>query len=246
MSAALASIATDLETAAGATTSANPSPAGYWSRIAEASEVLADATTSANATISGYMLRAALALESLAGTDGNEENASYFGYLKRIVDALEVQSGSVETGSLIHRLVLAAENATFGPADPYGPNLVLNGTFDGDDATGWTLSRCSISSNALQLVNSTGLNGLARYAFEALEDGATYLIEFEVSNWVSLGGASHNGFFGGVSFNFHPYLDSNGAKSFQAVAGAAADTMQIACNNNDSMTLDNFSVRKVL
>lgn len=246
MNAALALVATDLETAADATTSGNPSPAGYWSRIAAASEGLAGATTSANATVSGYMLRAALALESIAGTDGNGENASYYGYLKRIVDALEVQSGSVEPGSLMHRLVLAAENATFGPADPYGPNLVLNGTFDGDDVTGWALSRCSISSNALQFVNLTGFSGFARYTFEALEDGATYLIEFEVSNWVSLGGASHNGFFGGASVNFHPYLGSNGTKSFQAVAGSAAETMQIVCNNNDSMTLDNFSVRKVL
>lgn len=104
-----------LETAAGATTSANDSPAGRWKRTAAAAEALAGATTTANSTTSGFMLRTAVALESIAGTGGTEENANEPGMLKRIADALEVQSGEVLEGSLEYRVAMAAENATFAP-----------------------------------------------------------------------------------------------------------------------------------
>lgn len=114
MSAVLASIADDLEVAAGATTSANPNEAGYWSRIAAAAETLAGATSTANENLTGRMKRTAVALESIAGTTGAEENSNEAGYKKRIVDALEVQSGSVETGSFDFRMMLGAQNATFG------------------------------------------------------------------------------------------------------------------------------------
>src|SRR5687768_6355541 len=99
----LASIRASLETAAGASTSANGNELGEWKRIAAASEALAGASTSANETLSGFMLRSAIALEAIAGTSGAEENAGYYGYLKRIVDALEVQSGVVGTTSLEQR-----------------------------------------------------------------------------------------------------------------------------------------------
>lgn len=182
MSTALASVAADLETAAGATTSTNPNPPGYWSRIAAALEVLADATTSANATTSGYMLRAALALESIAGTDGNEENASYSGYLKRIVDALEVQAGTVEVGSLEHRMVLAAASAEFGP--PELP-VIANGTFD--DGSDWTLVQgggaASIAITEGALVFTSGSGGLSCTATQTLSNvvaGTVYTLSYDV------------------------------------------------------------------
>lgn len=109
----LEAVAVALETAAGATTSANPTEAGRWKRIAAAAETLAGASTSANDTLYGYISRAAIALESIAGTSGAEENRSQAGYYKRIVDALEVQSGAVEEGSLARRMVLGAQNAVF-------------------------------------------------------------------------------------------------------------------------------------
>lgn len=86
---------------------------GLWRRFALAAEEAAGASTTANETTTGYMLRSALALESIAGTSGAEENVSYEGLLKRIVDALEVQAGGATTGSLEGRLVVAADNAEF-------------------------------------------------------------------------------------------------------------------------------------
>lgn len=136
MSAALASIVTSLETAAGASTSANPNESGYWKRIAAAAEVLAGASITTNNHSLGYMKRTAVALESIAGTSGAEENANEPGYMKRIVDALEVQSGNVVTGSLMHRLKLGAQNALFSP---YGPELVTNGDFATD--SDWLLDQ---------------------------------------------------------------------------------------------------------
>jgi len=127
MSASLSAIATSLETAAGASTSANPNEYGYWKRIAAASETLAGATTPTNDNLFGYMKRAAVALESIAGTDGAEENTNEAGYTKRVVDALEVQAGAVTSGSLLSRLVTAAANATFAADGPV--NLLTNGTF---------------------------------------------------------------------------------------------------------------------
>lgn len=110
----LEAIADALETAAGATTSANPNAIGRWSRIAVASETLAGATTTANPNLMGFMKRTAVALESIAGTSGTEENPNERGYMKRIVDALEVQAGAVTAGSLESRMVTAAGDATFG------------------------------------------------------------------------------------------------------------------------------------
>ena len=106
--------ATDaLETAAGGVTSANPNEPGYWQRIRIAAEILGGATSVANASIYGDMLRTAVALERLSATTGAEENATFDGYLKRIVDALEVKAGHVNAGSLEYRFALGAEQAIF-------------------------------------------------------------------------------------------------------------------------------------
>lgn len=112
----LALSATAIETTAGASTTANATPPGYWKRIAAASETASSTSSSANADLTGYMLRTAVALESVAGTTGAEENANYPGLLKRIVDALEVQAGAVLVGSLGYRAWQGFTNAVFTPA----------------------------------------------------------------------------------------------------------------------------------
>ena len=113
---------TSLETAAGATTSANDSPAGRWKRIAAAAEALAGETSSANSTLEGYRLRTAVALEVLSGTDGTEENRNETGMLKRIVDALDALNGTTVAGSLEYRIATAADTAeqegNFGFEEP--------------------------------------------------------------------------------------------------------------------------------
>ena len=103
---------TALETAAGAVTSANSSPTGYWKRIAVASEALAGASTSANSNVEGYMLRTALALETASGASTPTANRGERGLMLRIVNALEAL-GAVGTGSLDRRLMLGAQGASF-------------------------------------------------------------------------------------------------------------------------------------
>lgn len=103
----------------------NLNETGLWLRFALAAEQLAGASSSANANVLGYMLRSAVALESIAGTNGTAENISYEGYLKRIVDALEVQAGAVTAGSLAGRLVVAANAAAYGAPSPTLSALTL-------------------------------------------------------------------------------------------------------------------------
>ncbi|MGA9220389.1 MAG: hypothetical protein WBZ57_04235, partial [Pseudomonas graminis] len=110
----LSATAASLETTAGASTTANATPAGYWERIRAALETLAGAASSAADGVAGDMLRAAVAAEVVAGTSGAEENDNKQGKLKRLVDALEVQAGAVTTGSLWDRLRIAAGAAVFG------------------------------------------------------------------------------------------------------------------------------------
>lgn len=241
MSAALASIADDLETAASATTVGNANEPGYWSRIAAASESLAGATTSANATTSGYMLRAALALESIAGTSGAEENPNENGYMKRIVDALEVQAGAVEVGSLEHRLVLAAQNATFGV-----DNLILNGTFDANDTTGWFFSRISVADEKIRFVNSSGFPGFARYTFAAgINDSVLHRLEFDILDFVASGTGTRNCILGGTNTPIGSgAINANGHYTFDIMSGAGTEQLQIASLSNgianDDFSMDNI------
>lgn len=108
LSSTLVTIASELETEAGASTSANANESGYWKRIATAAETLIGASSVANDNTHGYQKRAATALESLAGTSGAEENANESGYRKRIAEALEVLSNSAGTGSYANRIRAAS------------------------------------------------------------------------------------------------------------------------------------------
>lgn len=107
LSAAVTSLIAD----AGTVFDSNANESGRWLEFALAAEALAGTSSSANATISGYMLRAAVALEYLAGITSTGRNTNYFGYLNRIVTALE-SLGIAGTGSLGERLRTAADTAT--------------------------------------------------------------------------------------------------------------------------------------
>jgi hypothetical protein len=85
----------------------NDNEEGLWHKIALTAEELAGVSNTANGNIHGFMLRTALALETISGTSGAEENLNQAGLLKRIVDALEAETG-VGTGSLEHRFAVAA------------------------------------------------------------------------------------------------------------------------------------------
>jgi hypothetical protein len=198
MSAALALVAASLEMAAGSSTSANPNVSGYWKRIAAAAESLAGASTSANEHAIGYMKRTAVALESIAGTGGAEENQNESGYLKRIVDALEVQAGAVMVGSLWHRLLLSAQNATFSSFDPdleYSPDPSF------DNAAAWTRVRCVVSGGGLQFTGMANPFCVATSA-ATIEPG-TYLATGIIDS-VTLAIYLNFGGFGNVTLGVSP------------------------------------------
>lgn len=236
MSATLALVATALETAAGASTSANPNEPGYWKRIAAAVESLAGATTSANDVPSGYMLRAALALESIASTSGTEENANYSGLLKRIVDALEVQSGAVEVGSLEHRLLLGAQNATFGGGEPV--SLWPQPEFDSGDGitpNGWTIAGGEANSNAQ-------LGYLTAPAVEELVPG-TYRAYGNISNNPSEGRLSI--IVAGTGTTFMPAAAPTSFERDIVVAVVADQLIRIRDPDEAGIILPNFDVIRI-
>ena len=186
MSAALASIATALETAAGGATSANANEAGYWKRIVAAAETLAGDGTTANENQMGRMKRTAVALEFIAGTDGTAENTNESGYMKRIVDALEVQAGAVTVGSLMGRLVIAAGDATFGVANLFPDPLV-------DDSLGYTFqapwsydtsSLFSDGASTSQTAATLSGSSLNTACLAAIAASTAYQVRIRVSGWV--------------------------------------------------------------
>jgi hypothetical protein len=93
----------------------NRTETGWWRRIALALEEAAGAATTANPTREGWMLRAAVAAEAVWGGSGAEENRTFEGLLKRLVDALEINAG-VGTGSRPNRLSVAAALITLADA----------------------------------------------------------------------------------------------------------------------------------
>jgi hypothetical protein len=100
----LALVADAMETLAGATTTSNQSPAGYWERIAAAAETLNGAATSASNYITGFMKRGAVAIDDYANFAGSGYNPDEEGYLAWMVAALEDFTGATTTGSFEYRL----------------------------------------------------------------------------------------------------------------------------------------------
>lgn len=135
------------------------------------------------------------------------------------------------------------------PPDPYGPNLVVNGTFTGDDATGWTIGAgSSIASSRLHVGNVSGLNKTNIYTIPAgVEDGANYLVEFDLSNFVSATGVNRTVTLGGgPAYVWLTGSIANGHFSQTLVAGTANENLTVQNRSGDAYDLDNFSVRKVL
>lgn len=244
MSATLASVAMSLETAAGASTSANTNEAGYWKRIAASAESLAGTSSVANDNIAGYQLRTAIALESIAGTSGAEENANESGYLKRIVDALEVQSGAVETGSLLHRLLLGAENAEFSEELP----VIQNGTFTGSDnwtdTNGGGTATLTLTGTGLAFVGGTGTTvNYVEQTVAGLSAGDVVTLQYELTASSEMntpifsigGGASANG------------NSAVGIHTVDVTVGESGTNLRIRGTGTSSTTwtMDNISITNV-
>jgi hypothetical protein len=215
MSLALKTIADALETAAGASASANDTRTGYWKRIATALETGVGASSSANENLLGYMLRAAIAAEAAWGGSGAEENVNYPGLLKRVVDAMELSVG-VGSGSLDNRLLTGAPLVSFSPASTLA-NLAAANTglfWNGADLTSmWP-------TNTAPTINSVDTDPVGRWddtrvSYDLKQDTAASL---PVVNTVS-----------GIRRIAFDWVDDNLTAQNAATMRAASMTLAIAC-----------------
>lgn len=121
-----------------------------------------------------------------------------------------------------------------------GTELVTNGTFDGNDSTGWTLHADATCTNNEIQVNTTvsWANVLTQSGVPAVS-GENYLISFEINNFVSgalqikLGSGSNNFGADGTHALILPAPADNPTLIFQAKSGGFVGD------------IDNVSVQKV-
>ncbi len=115
-----------------------------------------------------------------------------------------------------------------------GAEVVTNGTFAGDSATGWTLGTgAAITGGQLVL---TAMSTVTSTTFSPVV-GVTYLLTFDV---VSLTSASVVITFGSVTTS----ITSPGSKTFRITA-IAATSLRISNNGTPTATLDNFSAKPI-
>lgn len=127
-----------------------------------------------------------------------------------------------------------------------GPtNYVTNGTFTGNDATGWSGlgSWGTITGDKLVINNSSGTNRAAIYTFPvAPANGLACTVSFVVSGFVANGGGINQAITvcSGASAA-GPLITGNGTYSVPATAGAGT-TLVITLRNGMSLTIDNVQV----
>jgi hypothetical protein len=136
----------------------------------------------------------------------------------------------------------------FTVADPFGPELILNGAFD--DSTGWTLSRCQVDTGTLHLINSTGIAGFARYTTSGLTNGATYRVAFDVTEVTAIAVDFYRVFLGslaGAGTHLGSYTPpAVGHYDLDLVAGSTNEWIQFNCPDGTDIRIDNVSVREIL
>lgn len=131
--------------------------------------------------------------------------------------------------------------------NPYGPELITNGTFD--SSTGWALSTgASISGGVLIINTASNYSSIVdRTSSIGIQLNHTYLIEFEIvsrtSGSVKFGlGNTSNGVYS-IEYN------STGVKSFQLTqtnTSAPDDLVFFTWSSGANLTIDNVSIREVL
>lgn len=230
----LAILASTLETKAGASTTANTNPAGYWRRIALAAEALAGASTTAAPGTLGYMRRAALALEAKTGTSGSG-NPSAEGYLRRMVNALESKT-SITAGSIVQRLKTAAS-----AYNPVSANYVANGTFT--DATGITLDPdLQIATGVLSTTALLAATRVAAQTSSIALTAGTYRIVYTLS------GRSAGGVRARVGGTYGAVRTANATQSQDLVVASVTDQLivvEFAAGTNAGASVDDLTITKI-
>ena len=122
--------------------------------------------------------------------------------------------------------------------DPYGPELIINGSFDTDanwtKGTGWTISGGAANADALGTANIN--------QSDVMEIGKTYLCTYTVSNYVSGGVVP---LFGGQTGDDKGTIQSSNG-TFTDTRVATNPKFYIRANNGFVGSIDNVSVKEVL
>lgn len=132
------------------------------------------------------------------------------------------------------------------PAEPYGPELVTNGTFDDD--TGWTVAGtgAGIADGVFHSPGGAGNKTAKRAPDAAIEEGATYHCTVTVLNRVS-GFIAPRVVLNGVSTIVTEWLAADGTYTGDVVAPAPTDgTVGVLFSSSQVADLDNLSIKKVL
>lgn len=123
-------------------------------------------------------------------------------------------------------------------SDPYGPELVLNGTFDTD--TAWSKLNSTISGG---LGNLDGTGVVSLLYQNILTDTKTYKVDFDVSNYNSTGSCRVIDNGGTMLYN----ITSNGPHSFTFIQDEpASGNFIFRADTGGIYSVDNVSVKEVL
>ena len=127
-------------------------------------------------------------------------------------------------------------------ADPYGPELIQNGTFD--DTSNWTMAGAippAISGGQLVWTAGNGFSSTATNTPTASpEAGATYRVTYTVTSYTN---GSVRIQVGGT---FTTSRTAAGTYTENVVAASTAAPRALAFTNPSTLSIDNLSVKKVL
>lgn len=140
-------------------------------------------------------------------------------------------------------------NATM--TDGYGPELVVNGDFSSGDLTGWTDN--STGSGSVSVVNNTLLlagtdtsnRGFVTSDSFTTKPNVAYVIELSVTDRQGSGDLQLQfSDVGGNRLDEFP-ITAKGRYQYTVIAQRTASYLKINCYDDDSVSIDNVSVREM-
>ena len=144
-----------------------------------------------------------------------------------------------------------ARNGNATMTDGYGPELVVNGDFSSGDLTGWTDN--STGSGSVSVVNNTLLlagtdtsnRGFVTSDSFTTKPNVAYIIELSVTDRQGSGDLQLQfSDVGGNRLDEFP-ITAKGRYQYTVIAERTASYLKINCYDDDSVSIDNVSVREM-
>lgn len=127
------------------------------------------------------------------------------------------------------------------PGDALGPELIVNGTFTGNDTTGYTNVRnTNVSGGTLNSTGSISPTAALALSGAGIENDKTYRLVYDL---VSYSAGAGSRFAGG--FTSTPRTVP-GTYSEDLLSTGAAATLNLLCASNTIVSVDNISLKEVL